>query len=221
VEFGPTPYLYIQRGSIPLQPQRTDQYRLPISSNKNVSSPKPSKLSSIPKFCRSLLYKLGLGLSDTGLEPAAKPGAIILSNFLLNYLLTQPRFQKIAYNIDNNANPRPDLSTKGPQAVKDGKLSQQQLDRINRLQSAHNNGLENLPLFTLAILFALMAKVPGSFINKFGLTYTVARVAYVFNYYYVESEGASQVRTVLWWVGNISCAMTIYKAAKYYGASVV
>jgi hypothetical protein len=84
-------------------------------------------VGSIPfsKFCRSLLYKLGLGLSDAGLEPAAKPGAIILSNFLLNYLLTQPRFQKIAYGIDNTANPRPNLSTKGPQAVKEGKLSQQ------------------------------------------------------------------------------------------------
>lgn len=103
--------------------------------------------------------------------------------------------------------------------MKEGKLSQKQLDRINRLQSAHNNGLENLPLFSLAICFALIAKVPGSFVNKFGLTYTVARVAYVLNYYYVETEGASQVRTVLWWVGNISCATTIWKAAKAYGSN--
>lgn len=168
---------------------------------------------------RSLLYKLGLGLSEAGLEPAARPGAIILSQFFLNYLITQPRFQKIAYGIDNNADPRPDLAEKGPKAVKEGKLSQKQLDRINRLQSAHNNGLENLPLFSLAICFALIAKVPGSFVNKFGLTYTLARVAYVLNYYYVETEGASQVRTMLWWIGNISCATAIWKAAKAYGSN--
>ncbi|QDS67659.1 hypothetical protein FKW77_004848 [Venturia effusa] len=169
----------------------------------------------------SLLYRLGLGVSESGLEPAARPGAIILSQFLFNYLITQPRLPKIAYGIDNNANPRPDLAEKGPQAVKEGKISQKQLDRLHRLQAAHNNGLENLPLFSLAICFALIAKVPGSFVNRFGLTYTLARVAYVLNYYYVETEAASRVRTVLWWIGNLSCATTINKAANVYGSNAL
>ncbi|KAF9568635.1 hypothetical protein CPC08DRAFT_616156, partial [Agrocybe pediades] len=58
--------------------------------------------------------------------------------------------------------------------------------RIQRLEGAHNNGLENLPFFGLAILAGNLARMDTATLNIASGLYLVSRLAY--NYFYVNQH---------------------------------
>lgn len=58
------------------------------------------------------------------------------------------RTWKQIYGFDHNGNPRQDLNKYGAEAVKAGKLTQAQLEQIQRVESASANSTEGFILFT-------------------------------------------------------------------------
>jgi uncharacterized MAPEG superfamily protein len=63
-------------------------------------------------------------------------------------LSTRPA--KARAGIDDNRNPRHDLAKYGERAVSEGKITRRQLERMTRLQSAHENAVEGFAFFAAA-----------------------------------------------------------------------
>ena len=108
----------------------------------------------------SLATALGLRAADSLKSPPALTGYYLIFHFIFTYAVTTPRHLKQFYGIDNNANPREDITKYGEAAVKSGKLTQAQLDHIKRNAAAHANTIENYPAFLAALLWAHVAGVP-------------------------------------------------------------
>lgn len=157
---------------------------------------------------------IALGLraaSPTTLIPNYAP-ALLSFHFIWAYGVLSSRTLKQWYGLDHNESPRYDLAKYGDRAVASGKITQKQLDMLRRNESAHANAVENYAFFAAAIGFASLAGVDRTLINRAGLCYTVARVAYGFVYVLIENRVWSQLRGVTWWVGNGSCLYLLWKA---------
>ncbi|KAK5071523.1 hypothetical protein LTR64_004698 [Lithohypha guttulata] len=89
---------------------------------------------------------LGLQLSATNNLMA--PAVFIAFNWFYAYCVLAPRNFKQLYGIDHNGNPRQALNKYGSEAVKAGKLTQAQLEQIQRVESASANSTEGFILFT-------------------------------------------------------------------------
>ena len=122
------------------------------------------------------------------------------------------------YGIDNNVSPREDVAKFGEVAVREGKLTRAQLNKIVRIEAAHANSVENLPLLISSILFAMYGGVPNESINRVALIYSLARVAYAIAYHITEQFALSFVRTAMWWVGTASCMSLLWQAAQTLNA---
>jgi uncharacterized MAPEG superfamily protein len=85
---------------------------------------------------------------------------------------------------------------------------------IKRWGFAHANALESYPFFTSAVLLALHAKVETGTVNGLMALYTVARLGYAVAYVTIESDTISQIRGVIWWVGNLCCLSMMWMAGK-------
>ncbi|KAH0025976.1 hypothetical protein KCU78_g4547, partial [Aureobasidium melanogenum] len=115
----------------------------------------------------SLLTNLGL-TANNSLAPLPNYGPhFLLGNFFLSYVLTTTRFQKGSYGVDNNINPRHDLvSPRAEQLVSKGKITQEQLEQLQRIQAAHSNSMEHYTVFAAAVLCAMVAKLDSGMLNK-------------------------------------------------------
>lgn len=58
-------------------------------------------------------------------------------------------------------------------------------------------------------------------INRFGLSYNLARIGYGLAYTFLETRNASVLRTAFWWWGNISCIVILLKAGQVLNGKVV
>ncbi|KAF2845608.1 hypothetical protein T440DRAFT_261104 [Plenodomus tracheiphilus IPT5] len=157
---------------------------------------------------------IALGLraaSPTTFIPNYAP-AFLSFHFIFAYGILSSRTLKQWYGIDHNESPRYDLDKYGNAAVESGQITQKQLDMLRRNESAHANAVENYTFFVGAIGFATFAGVDSGVVNRAGLVYTVARVAYGFVYILVENRVWSQLRGITWWVGNSSCLYLLWKA---------
>lgn len=138
----------------------------------------------------------------------------LTANFLLAYIFSSTRGPKIRAGLDNNISPRGDLGPRADRAVAEGKITQAQLDKLRRLQGAHENGIEGFPFVVGAMCMALIGGVDAQTVNKYGLVYTVARVLYTVVYVQGTTRPVAAVRSVLFWVGNITCIRLLWFAAK-------
>lgn len=138
--------------------------------------------------------------------------AFLAFHFIFAYGVLSSRTLKQWYGIDHNASPREDLAKYGDAAVKSGKITQKQLNMLRRNESAHANAVENYAFFVGAMAFATFAGVDREHVNRAGLTYTIARVAYGFVYILIDHDLWSQIRGVLFWVGNLSCLYLLRKS---------
>lgn len=163
-----------------------------------------------------LLTRLGLRAAPT-LSPTPIPSYtshFIIANFLLSYVVGSARIQKMMLGIDNNVSPRGDLRKYGPEAVRSGKMTQRQLDKLERQQAAHENAVEHFPFFAAGMVFAVLAGLDQGMVNKYGLVYTLVRAAYLLAYAQIEEKRASYVRSVLWWAGNVTVIRLFWFAGK-------
>ena len=90
---------------------------------------------------------------------------------------------------------------------------------LRRNESAHANSVENYALFAVAMAFATFSGVERHLVNRAGLLYTTARIAYGAVYIFIDHDLWSQIRGITWWTGNLSCLWLLYRAgAKLNGA---
>lgn len=89
-----------------------------------------------------------LGLSNTHSPSLLAPAAFLAFNWFHSYCILASRNFKQYHGIDNQASPRQDLAKYGAIAVREGKLTQAQLDRIYRVEGASANSTEGFVLFT-------------------------------------------------------------------------
>jgi len=75
------------------------------------------------------------------------PGAFLAWNWLYAYCLLSSRTPKQLYGIDHNGNPRQDLAKYGEAAVRDGKITRAQLERVQRMEAAGANSTDGYTLF--------------------------------------------------------------------------
>lgn len=87
-------------------------------------------------------------------------------------------------------------------------------------QSAHQNAVENLPVFLATMVFAHWANLPNTLINKLCLVYTVARLAHAWFYVNTNSHAISYVRSLAWWTGNFVNFVALYKAGSKLNAGL-
>ena len=163
----------------------------------------------------SLATALGLRTPSSPNLPIPNHAPTFVSfHFFFAYCVLAPRHLKQIYGLDHNVSPREDLSKYGDAAVQSGKITQKQLDMMRRNESAHANAIENYILFVGAMSLATVAGVDRKLINRAGLVYTVARVAYGFIYILVDRLYWSLLRSAAWWVGNISCLWLLRRAGR-------
>ncbi|GAP92117.1 putative membrane- eicosanoid glutathione metabolism protein [Rosellinia necatrix] len=167
----------------------------------------------------SLVTALGLRTAGAGLSaPNWAPG-LLGWQFFFAYGLLSSRTLKQWYGIDHNSSPREDLAKYGDAAVRSGKLTPKQLAMLRRNESAHANSVENYTLFVAAMGFATFAGVDNHLINRAGLLYAVARLAYGAVYILIDHDVWSQIRGLTWWTGNLSCLWLLYRAGAKLNAA--
>jgi uncharacterized MAPEG superfamily protein len=124
------------------------------------------------------------------------------------------RHLKQLWGIDHQSAPRDDIAKYGEEAVRSGKITQGQLNMIKRNEAAYANSVENYTLLVGAVGLATAAGVAPKAINRAGLFYSLARVAYGIFYVLVEDDTWALGRTIFWWTGNGSCLYLLWKAGK-------
>ncbi|KAK8143350.1 hypothetical protein G3M48_007373 [Beauveria asiatica] len=157
------------------------------------------------------------GLSATGGgDPQFMIAEYLIANILISHTISSTRGLKWLWRIDNHVSPRTDLEKSGPRAVLEGRLRQSQLDMLWRNEAAHANSMEHFPVFATALILAKMAGVSAADINYVGLTYTLARIAFVGNYILSSSLIGASLRPVFWWTAHVVCLKLIWRAGKAF-----
>ncbi|QDS73240.1 hypothetical protein FKW77_004025 [Venturia effusa] len=149
------------------------------------------------------------------MPPLTIPALFLGFNWFYAYGILSSRTLKQFYGIDHNSSPRQDLNKYAEMAVREGKMTREQVDMVQRCEAASANSVEGYTLFVGAVLFALYAKVPVSVVNKACAVYTVARLAYGPIYIFVSDDRWSQFRGLTWWTGNLSCLYLLWQGAKH------
>jgi len=156
---------------------------------------------------------LGLRAASSALNIPNYAPAFLCFHFVWAYGVLSSRTLKQWCGMDHNESPRYDLVQHSNEAVKSGKISQKQLGMLQRNESAHANAVENYTLFVGAMSFATLAGVNRRLMNRAGVVYTIARVAYGFVYILIDYPLWSQIRGVTWWIGNCSCLYLLWAAS--------
>jgi uncharacterized MAPEG superfamily protein len=165
----------------------------------------------------SITTALGL----RGANPPSYGGAYLIFHFLWAYGITSSRTVKQIWGIDHNVSPREDVTKYGAAAVASGKITQQQLDMLKRIEGAHANSYEQYGFFASALIWAHVAGLPMADVNASALAYTVIRMAYVGVYTFVDTPKLSQLRGMCWWTGNLVCLRLFWKGMQAINAAKV
>ncbi|KXS18272.1 hypothetical protein M427DRAFT_54073 [Gonapodya prolifera JEL478] len=99
-------------------------------------------------------------------------------------------FLKLGWRQWDNANVRKDLSQL--------KLSTAQAQLIGRLDAAHYNAQEILPLWAAAILYALHIGAPKDELDQISTVFLASRVLYTLVYAWANTQTKSLVRSAVW-----------------------
>ncbi|KAF9568634.1 hypothetical protein CPC08DRAFT_813285 [Agrocybe pediades] len=85
--------------------------------------------------------------------------------------------------------------------------------RIQRLEGAHANGLENLPIFGLAVLAGNFAQMDSANLNIACGFYLLTRLAY--NHFYARQydEKSADIRSLTWVISLASPLYIFFKSA--------
>ncbi|ETS74780.1 hypothetical protein PFICI_13264 [Pestalotiopsis fici W106-1] len=162
----------------------------------------------------SLATTLGLRAASAGAFVPNHAAGYLAFNFAWSYLALASRHLKQLWGIDHQSAPRDDIAKYGEAAVRSGKITQSQLNMLKRNEAAYANSVENYTLLVGAIGLATAAGVAPEAINRAGLVYSIARVAYGFWYVLVENDTLALVRALFWYIGNGSCLYLLWKAGE-------
>jgi uncharacterized MAPEG superfamily protein len=181
---------------------------LSFANSLHPQNPNPILLPTAP-MSSSLLTTLGLraaGADPLHPPPPSLAASYILWQFVFAYGILSSRTLKKIYGIDHQVSPREDLVKYGPKAVESGKITQKQLNQLKRMEAASANSVEHFPFFVGALIWAHVAGLSTTEINRSGLIYVLARIGYGVVYVLAERPRVALWWGVMWWVGNIVCA---------------
>ncbi|KAJ7259820.1 hypothetical protein C8J57DRAFT_1184994 [Mycena rebaudengoi] len=109
----------------------------------------------------------------------------------------------------NNVQPRRNTV----RVYQDKNVTPEILARIERMEGAHLNGNENLPIWIAAILAGNFAGLDNKILNQASLAYFVGRVLYNFIYINQKTRAQSSIRSLVY-AGTLSIPMyLLFKAA--------
>ncbi|KAK5458090.1 hypothetical protein LTS15_004169 [Exophiala xenobiotica] len=157
-----------------------------------------------------------LGLSPT--TSFAAPAAFLAWNWCFAYVVLSSRPWKQACGIDHNGNPRQDVAKYADTAIREGKMTRAQLERIQRFEAAGANSTDGFAFFASSVLFALIADVPRPALMGACTTYTIARLLYGAVYVFIPHDSYSQLRGISWWVSNGACLYLLWKGGRGSGS---
>nr|GAT58079.1 predicted protein [Mycena chlorophos] len=101
-------------------------------------------------------------------------------------------------NVWGYGNVTPRLNTS--RAQKDKSLPPAIAEKILRLEGAHLNGFENLPLWFAAIILGNMAKLDNYTLNVLSLSYVCGRLLFNYLYYRQENDWQGSLRSIVFFV---------------------
>ncbi|KAF9083715.1 hypothetical protein BGX29_011150 [Mortierella sp. GBA35] len=107
----------------------------------------------------------------------------------------------------NNVNPRGQLDRA------EGKMTKAAWLMAKRAESAHNNGIETLPIFYGAVLAALHAGVAKDTVNYWSTFFVASRFLYNVVYIFNTNQLSALARTTIWSAGIFSCVKLFLAAA--------
>lgn len=162
----------------------------------------------------AILSALGLHASSPLDVPPSYGAYYLIFHFLWAYAGLSSRPWKRRYGIDHQVSPREDLTKYGTKAVESGKITQAQLNQMKRVEAASANSVEHYTLFVGSMLWAHMAGLPTTTINRSALAYTVARVAYAGLYIFADRYSVARWRGLVWWVSNVVCLRLLWIGGK-------
>ncbi|PYH45336.1 uncharacterized protein BP01DRAFT_296732, partial [Aspergillus saccharolyticus JOP 1030-1] len=161
----------------------------------------------------SLLTTLGLRTTPSSPTPN-RIAIVILINWFLAHGVLNTRTARQQLRLDSSGVAWYDLLQHGEAAVRSGKMTRRQLERLKRRETAYTNVIEGFPLFLAGALLALFVQVPPEIINSFGIWFSILRVTYAAAYVLIESEGLRFVPSLLWWCGDTACFAALMIAGK-------
>ncbi|KAK6380016.1 hypothetical protein LTS17_006090 [Exophiala oligosperma] len=91
-----------------------------------------------------------------GLSPAtsfAIPAGFLAWNWAFAYVALSSRPWKQSVGIDHNGSPRQDLTKYAEAAIREGKMTRAQLDRIYRIEAASANSTDGFAFFATSAAF--------------------------------------------------------------------
>jgi len=98
------------------------------------------------------------------------------------------------------------------------KISPDALARCQRADAAHQNGMESLPLFGLAVLAAVQAGVDSGDVDKWTKIYLALRLVYNIIYIVGGGQGVALTRTLIWGSSVFSSINLLLKASRLLAA---
>ncbi|KZT62518.1 hypothetical protein CALCODRAFT_489895 [Calocera cornea HHB12733] len=135
-----------------------------------------------------------LTLDTPGLALYALPAAFFVG--LAPHVQKIMLFESSGIKIDNRS-PRSVTSA----AEKKG-IPAPLLAKADRLAAAHQNGIENFPLFAAAVLAGTAAGLPAAKVNLFAGAYLGLRVVYNLAYANQTTLAIAGVRSLAFWIGT-------------------
>ncbi|KDQ08628.1 hypothetical protein BOTBODRAFT_37777 [Botryobasidium botryosum FD-172 SS1] len=136
--------------------------------------------------------------------------ALWLVNFV-PYSLKRSVVQQNKGGKYDNVQPRDNVA----QLEKKG-VPKEVIDKLIRLEGAHQNGLEVFPLWTAAVLISNFAGVSDTTLNTVSAAFLASRLLYTYLYANQSNEAVAGARSATWGVGIAMNMYLISAANKVY-----
>jgi len=168
----------------------TYAFKLIISANNgrwdNSNPRSPKTQAAIEKSVPAATFARYVGVFSQSFHPQSRPfpeSPIIFSRRLFKLV-----FSTFSLLIDRN-----NAALLLEQYSADSMGSWQE-----RAEAAHKNCMENMPLFTSAVILGNLAQLPAGTLNVIAGSYLLLRVAYAVAYINISHHKGSRVRTGIW-----------------------
>ncbi|KAF8182017.1 hypothetical protein BJ912DRAFT_978787 [Pholiota molesta] len=100
-----------------------------------------------------------------------------------------------------------------------GKVPKETQLRLARMEGAHQNGNEAMPLWFAAVLAGNLAGLDAHWLNVMSLTYVATRVAYNTTYIYYNDIAGGWIRSFFYFFGLSFPLRILFKAAGQFAAN--
>ena len=94
------------------------------------------------------------------------------------------------------------------------RLSPEVFAQYERAEAASANAFENMPLYYGAVIIGKMAGLDKQILDKFALSFLLARTAHSLSYVFISNQKYTYLRTLLYFCSSGLCINVYLKAAR-------